>query len=162
MKILSLLILLLSFTGCNVYELVDQGNKISDSFEDLLNSPRITLSRYEVSVTEINNAGTSGVNVIFTITNAKFNDTTTAGQVDGIAGPITEGPATVTNLDLDLFVEKISSNEFKVNLRKNGVNSVVMTGDTHLDIRVPIPPSAYTSNNSTDLEYQDYFIKLTL
>lgn len=163
MKLLTKFIFpLLVFTSCNVYELVDQGNKISDSFEELLNSPRITMSRYELSVTDINNAGSPGIDIIFTISNAQFNDTTTAGQVDSIAGAIIEGPATVTDLQLDPYVEKISSNKFKVNFRKNGANTVVMSGDSYLDIRVPIPRSAYTSNSSTDLEYQDYFIKLTL
>ena len=71
MKIISLLIILLNLTACNVYELVDQGNKISDEFEDLIKQPRIELLTQSVSLTDLN--ATPGINIYFNILNGSFN-----------------------------------------------------------------------------------------
>lgn len=142
--------------SCNVYELVDQGNKVSDEFEELLSLPRVSLSTYEVSITDINAAGTPGLDVVFTIANATFNDTITAGDVDGIGGASISG--SVANLTPIMSVSKTASNKFSLTIKNTGPDATISGTDVFLDVQ--IPPAAYTNEQGRFLNQEFYSIRL--
>ncbi len=151
-------IILITLSSCNLYDLVGDKTTLSDDFEDLLSAPKITISPSKVSVTEINSAGTTGIQVKFSISSAQFNDFTTTGEVDDVTMFSIDGPGSVSNIELPTFAQKSGAQNFEIIIKNNGTNSV-LTGEAF--IKVEIPTSAYTPTNSQDLERLSYFIELT-
>lgn len=142
-------------SACNIYELIGSGNQYSDNFEDLISRPSISFKPQQISITEINAATATGVDIEFTISNAQFNDFLNAGKVDYIAGATEDGPGSATGLTMPSFATKTSSNRFIVNVLGT---SATVTGEVFL--RVLIPISSYTSNSNLDLLHEEYFVEL--
>lgn len=73
MKILAFISLFI-LSSCNVYELVDQGNKVSDEFDELISSPQLHQDIFELSTSQVNLAGSGGINFFITLKNGSFPD----------------------------------------------------------------------------------------
>lgn len=150
MKIISLLIILLNLTACNVYELVDQGNKISDEFELLLDTPRIELLTSPISLSAINSGG---VDIYLKITNGNFIN----------SGGVVFGPTAVLN---GVSAGSLTSSTFtyiKSDIVKfNAINS---SGDTtcsvDCSISINITAASYNSKNDLSILHDNFHVEIT-